>query len=228
MPGQHRRARHATHHPDRLFRPARSRRPPPWQLPLGLAGALFVTVSYVNAHPTRPSVVATGPLRSGEVAGWDGSTRPGDPAQNNPAPLVELGTRLSASTPGTITASLFYKHPENTGTHTGTPSTGVGTVPKPILPAPTATSPEPTPTTTARPTVPPTATGAPAPTGCRPDDADTGWQHTGATSNPQPCDDGGILQILTPGTPIDGGDGRCGVNIVIPLPGHHRCSAGGR
>jgi hypothetical protein len=165
-------------------------------------------------------------LRSGEVAVWDGSTRPGDPAQSNPTPSVELGTRFTASTPGTITAILFYKHPENTGAHTGTPRNGAGTVPKPIPPAPTAASPEHTTTTTAPPTVPPTAIGAPAPAGCGPDAANTGWQHTGVTSSPQPCDNGDILQVVTPGTGIDGRDVRCGVYIIIPLPDHHRCSAG--
>jgi hypothetical protein len=239
MPGQHRRARHTTHHTDRPFRPAHSRRRPRWRLPLGLAvglaGALAVGVSYVNAHPTRPSVGADR-LRTGEVARWDGSAQPSDPVDSNPAPSVELGTRFTASTPGTVTAILFHQHPENTGAHTGTPWNGPGTVPKPFPLAPTAAPPEHTPPTTSPPTVPPTraptATRAPAPAGCRPDGADTGWQHTGVTSSPQPChdgdNDGGILQILTPGTPIDGGDGRCGVNIVIPLPGHHRCGAGGR
>ena len=85
---------------------------------LAVVAVLVFGAAYASARPSRP-VAANGPLlRSGEVALWNAAATPRQPADPDRR-SVELGTRFSTSTAGTVTALLFYKHAANSGRHVG-------------------------------------------------------------------------------------------------------------
>jgi len=84
---------------------------------LAVVAVLVFGAAYASARPSRPMATAS-LLRSGEVAIWNASTTPRQPADADTR-SVEVGTRFSTATAGTVTAILFYKHAVNTGVHVG-------------------------------------------------------------------------------------------------------------
>ena len=91
---------------------------------VAVAGVSALGITYVGARPSRP-VAAPSLLQSGELSLWGSTTSPRDGADPD-TQSVELGTRFSTSTPGTVTAIMFYKHVQNGGTHTGALWSGTG------------------------------------------------------------------------------------------------------
>lgn len=91
---------------------------------VAVGAVLAVGVGYANARPSRPVLTAP-PLQGGEVALWHAEVTPRLPAADDAKP-VELGTRFSTRTAGTVTAILFYKHAGNTGLHVGSLWDGSG------------------------------------------------------------------------------------------------------
>jgi hypothetical protein len=89
-----------------------------------VAGMLALGISYVGARPSQ--VASTSLLRTGEVSLW-GSTATPRTAADPDTRSVELGTRFSTGTPGTVTAIMFYKQTQNGGLHTGALWSGTGT-----------------------------------------------------------------------------------------------------
>src|SRR6266511_2755687 len=91
---------------------------------VALAAVLALGITYVSAHPNRLAS-AQSLLQNGELSLWGTTTTPRNGADPDTR-SVELGTRFSTSTPGTVTAITFFKHRENGGPHTGALWSGAG------------------------------------------------------------------------------------------------------
>jgi hypothetical protein len=79
-------------------------------LMLGFTTTLAVTAALL----VPPAATAANP----EVGVYTGTETVAGPGENDTDP-VELGTRFTVSTAGSVTAIRFYKNSANTGTHTG-------------------------------------------------------------------------------------------------------------
>jgi hypothetical protein len=131
MSGPRHRARHTTDRnpppgPTRTGRPGRTlHRRLAITMTAALTGVLALGITYVGARPNH--LAATTILRSDELSLW-GSTATPRSAADPDTRSVELGTRFSTDTPGTVNAVMFYKHPQNGGPHTGALWSGTGTL----------------------------------------------------------------------------------------------------
>jgi hypothetical protein len=82
-------------------------------------GTVALGVTYVSAHPNRRAAAPAALLKSGEMALWGPAAAPGM-AGDVDSRAVELGTRFSTSTPGSVTGILFYRYADSGAPDTGT------------------------------------------------------------------------------------------------------------